>query len=156
MQRYYIFISLVKDFVTEKLFTVFVGRCKSTKNYNKLIHYFEVILLNDVIWAFGPKVTCRVTYVKKNISKCQKPMSCTSILSNIDDKIYKYAFTFLFSQEEQDIDYYKNNHSLITTFLRFIVCLTNRIFPYSIFNFYTAKSQYWLHKTSTSHEHWQF
>jgi len=26
------------------------------------MHYFDVILLSDAIWAFGPKVTRRVTY----------------------------------------------------------------------------------------------
>jgi len=26
------------------------------------MHYFDVILVSDVIWAFGPKVTRRVTY----------------------------------------------------------------------------------------------
>jgi len=28
------------------------------------MHYFDVILLSDVIWAFGPKVTRRDTYFK--------------------------------------------------------------------------------------------
>ena len=32
------------------------------KNHNNLMHYYDVILLSDVIWAFGPKVTRRVTY----------------------------------------------------------------------------------------------
>ena len=27
------------------------------------MHYFNVILLSEVIWAFAPKVTGRVTYV---------------------------------------------------------------------------------------------
>ena len=27
------------------------------------MHYFGVILLSDIIWAFGPKVTRRVTYL---------------------------------------------------------------------------------------------
>ena len=27
------------------------------------MHYLNVILLSDVIWAFGPKVTRRVTYI---------------------------------------------------------------------------------------------
>ena len=29
------------------------------KNHNILMHYFDDILLNDAIWAFGPKVTRR-------------------------------------------------------------------------------------------------
>ena len=33
------------------------------KNIKKLMHYFNVILLSDVILAFGPKVTRRVTYM---------------------------------------------------------------------------------------------
>jgi len=33
------------------------------------MHYFDVILLNDVIGAVGPKVTRRVTYIFK--SECK-------------------------------------------------------------------------------------
>jgi len=34
------------------------------------MHYFDVILLSDIIQAFGPKVTRRVTYM--NIKQTNK------------------------------------------------------------------------------------
>jgi len=36
------------------------------------MHYFDVILLRDVIWAFGPKVTRRVTYIYLFFEKKEK------------------------------------------------------------------------------------
>jgi len=62
LQRYEIFISRVKNFVGEKLFKFLWAGKNPLKNHNNLMHYFDVILLSDVIWPFGPKVTRRVTY----------------------------------------------------------------------------------------------
>ena len=68
MQRYDILISLVKNFVAEKLLQLLWAGENPRKNHYNFMHYFDVILLRDVIWAFGPKVTRRVTYLRNSES----------------------------------------------------------------------------------------
>jgi len=48
LQRYDILISLVKNFVAEKLLQLLWAGENPLKTYN-LMHYFDVILLRDVI-----------------------------------------------------------------------------------------------------------
>jgi len=52
-----------KEFCHWKAFYNFLWAGENPlKTLKKIVHYFNVILLSDVIWAFGPKVTRRVTY----------------------------------------------------------------------------------------------
>ena len=55
-------ISLVKNFVAENLLQFLWAGENPLKNHYNLMHHFDVILLRNVISAFGPKVTRRVTY----------------------------------------------------------------------------------------------
>ena len=55
------------------------------KNHNNLMHYFDVILLNNVIWAFGPKVSCRVTYVFRETQLYLEIDSDSTILRDFRD-----------------------------------------------------------------------
>jgi len=49
LQRYDKFISLVKNFVAESFLQFLWAGENPLKNHNNLMHYFDVILLNDVI-----------------------------------------------------------------------------------------------------------
>jgi len=66
LKWYDIFLSLVNNFVTEKIFKCLWAGENHLKNHNNLKHYFDVILLSNVIWVFGPNVTRRVTYITLN------------------------------------------------------------------------------------------
>jgi len=54
------------------------------KNHNNLMNYFDVILLSDVIWTFGPKVTRRVTYVYLNYKANSPTQGLQSKVFKID------------------------------------------------------------------------
>ena len=60
------------------------------KKHNNLMHYFDVILLSDIILAFGPKVTRWVTYVTYSVLLFV--LNYTLYLQNLTDCTLKHSY----------------------------------------------------------------
>jgi len=95
------------------------------------MHYFDVILLNDVIWAFGPKVTRQVTYLemggpalcsltfiaeKHNIIRTLYTKHSDDLVLVIKEHKHcrlLFLFYVLFRKRENDMLYYISNVDLL-------------------------------------------